>query len=86
MISHISAPPRLLKGWEVCQSYHLWLLKTDTAVCVWPDLLQCQKRKTTPALASAGELTIDAVHSTDQTELQIIPAFFAMVTRSTGCH
>lgn len=56
---------------------------TDTAACVWPDLLQCQKRKTTPALASAGELTIDAVHSTDQTELQIIPAFFAMVTRST---
>lgn len=42
-----------------------------------------QKRKTTPALASAGELTIDAVHSTDQIELQIIPAFFAMVTPST---
>lgn len=44
---------------------------------------QYQKRKTTPALASAGELTIGAVHSTDQIELQIIPAFFATVTQST---
>lgn len=59
------------------------LTTQDWYSSVWTDLLQCQKRKTTPALASAGELTIDAVHSTDQTELQIIPAFFAMVTRST---
>lgn len=43
---------------------------------------QCQKRKTTPALASAGELTIHAEHSTDQIELQIIPAFFTMGTQS----
>lgn len=59
------------------------LTAQDRYSSVWPDLLQCQKRKTTPALASAGELTIDAVHSMDQTELQIILAFFAIVTRST---
>lgn len=78
MVSHISVSPGLLKD-----SFPVLLPLTAQKIACSPCCQMMSEEKNNPA--PVGELTIDAVHSTSQTELQVILAFFTSHMEHTAC-